>query len=176
MFGNADPNKHSYSGYGIGFDSRSLFSIPNFDWGKNVIIFGVHMSSSTHANNKNKDILILGKRQKQGLVNTTLTAEAEYSINFSRSKRKFCLSLRYNGSHSFLFVNGTKIHQFKAKDSEIKAYPLCLGNNSKYFSVDNMKKTGLNGYVYDFSVDYNAIAVDDILDIHKYLMKKHDLK
>ena len=134
------------------------------------------MSSSTHANNKNKDILILGKRQKQGLDNTTLTAEAEYFINFSRSKRKFCLSLHYNGSHSFLFVNGTKIHQFKAKDSEIKAYSLCLGNISKYFSVDNMKKTGLNGYVYNSSVDYSAIAVDDILDIHKYLMKKHDLK
>ena len=134
------------------------------------------MSSSTHANNKNKDILILGKRQKQGLDNTTLIAEAEYFINFSRSKRKFCLSLHYNGSNSFLFVNATKIHQFKAKDSEIKRYPLCLGNISKDFSVDNMKKTGLNGYVYDFSVDYNAIAVDDILDIHKYLMKKHDIK
>ena len=86
------------------------------------------------------------------------------------------LSLHYNGSNSFLFVNATKIHQFKAKDSEIKRYPLCLGNISKDFSVDNMKKTGLNGYVYDFSVDYNAIAVDAILDIHKYLMKKHDIK
>ena len=130
------------------------------------------MSSSVHANNKNKDILILGKGQTQGLDNTTLTTESEYSINFSRSQRKFCLSLHYNGSNSFLFVNATKIHQFKAKDSEIKRYPLCLGNISKDFSVDNMKKTGLNGYVYDFSVDYNAIAVDDILGIHKYLIKK----
>ena len=69
-----------------------------------------------------------------------------------------------------------KIHQFKAKDSEIKKYSLCLGNNSKEFSVDNMKKTGLNGYVYDSSVDYNVVAVDDILDIHKYLMKKHGIK
>ena len=48
---------------------------------------------------------------------------------------------------------------------------MCLGNISKDFSVDNMKKTGINGYVYDFSVDYDAIPVDDILDIHKYLMK-----
>ena len=86
------------------------------------------------------------------------------------------LSLHYNGSNGFLFVNATKIHQFKAKDSEMKAYPLCLGNISKDFSVDSTKKTQLNGYVYDFSVDYNAIAVDDILDIHKYLMKKHDIK
>ena len=60
----------------------------------------------------------------------------------------------------------------KAKDSEILATPLCLGNISKYWPVDNMKKkkkkTGLNGFVYDFSVDYDAIAVGDILDIHKY--------
>ena len=56
------------------------------------------------------------------------------------------------------------MHQFKAKESEIKRCHLCLGNISKDFSVDNVKKTGLNGYVYDFSVDY-AIAIDEILDI-----------
>ena len=105
---NADSNKYFYSGYGIAFNSRSLFSIPNFDWGKNVIIFGVDMCSSVHANNKNKDVLILGKVQTQGLDNTTLTAEAEYSMNFSRSQRKVCLSLHYNEKNSFLFVNATK--------------------------------------------------------------------
>ena len=56
-----------------------LVQIPNFDWGENVIIFGADMSSSVHANNKNKDILILGKGQTQGSDNTTLTLEAEYS-------------------------------------------------------------------------------------------------
>ena len=71
-----------------------------------------------------------------------------------------------------MFINSTEIYKFKAKDSEIVASPLCLGNISKDWSVDNMKKTGFNGYVYDFSVDYNSIAVDDIKDIHKYLMKK----
>ena len=80
--------------------------------------------------------------------------------------------MHYNGENSYLFVNGTEIHKFKAKDSEIVGSPLCLGNISKDFSVDNMKKPGLNGYIYDFSVDYDAIAVDDILDIHKYLMEK----
>ena len=84
--------------------------------------------------------------------------------------KKFCLSLHYNGANSYLFVNGTEIYKFKAKDMEIVASPLCLGNISKGFSVDNMKKTGLNGYVYDFSGDYDAITVDDILEIHKYLM------
>ena len=71
-----------------------------------------------------------------------------------------------------MFVNGTEIYKFKAKDSEIVAVPLCLRNTSKDWSIDNMKKPELNGYVYDFSVDYDAIAVDDILDIYNYLMKK----
>ena len=75
----------------------------------------------------------------------------------------------------FLFVTGTEIIKFKAKDSEILAYSLCLGNISKYWSQENMKKTGFNGYIYDFSTDYNAIAVSDILNIHKYLMKKNGI-
>ena len=83
--------------------------------------------------------------------------------------------MRYNGAHSYLFVNGTEIYKFKAKDSEIVTTSLCLGNISKGFSVDNIKKTGLNGYVYDFIVECDAIAVDRILDIHKYLMKKNGI-
>ena len=63
-----------------------------------------------------------------------------YSINFTESNKKFCLSLHYNGNNSYLFVNGTEIYKFKAKDSEIVASPLCLGNISKDFSVYNMKK------------------------------------
>ena len=74
-----------------------------------------------------------------------------------------------------MVINGTEIHKFKTKDSEIIAALICLGNISRDFSVDNMKKTGLNGYVYDFSVDYDAIANDKILDIHKYLMEKNDI-
>ena len=68
-----------------------------------------------------------------------------------------------------------EIVKFKTKDSEIAATPSCLGNISEDWSVDNMKKSGLNGYVYDFSVDDDAITVDDILDIHNYLMKKNDI-
>ena len=75
------------------------------------------MSSSAHIDNKNKDILIHGKGPTQGLDNTTLKAEAEYSIDFSRSQRNFCLNLHYNGSNDILFVNATKIYQFKAKNS-----------------------------------------------------------
>ena len=83
--------------------------------------------------------------------------------------------MHYNGVNSYLFVNGIEIIKFKAKYSESVAAPLCLKNISKDVTVDNIKKTGLNGYVYDFSVDYDAIAVDDILDIHKYLMKKNKI-
>ena len=151
---------------------RSIFLLPDGSMGKNFIIF----SSSVLIDQKGKYILVLGIGPTQGLDDTTLTAEAQYSINFSRSNRKFCLSLHYNGSNSFLFVNATKIYQFKAKDSEIKKYPLCLGNISGDFSANNMSKTGLNGYVYDFSVDYRAFDTSNIIDIHKYLMKKHDIK
>ena len=162
---NAYIDKYGYSGYGIGFDRRSSISFPGGGFGQNVIIFGLDMSSSAHVHNKKKDILILGKGPTQGLEHT-LTAEKMYSINFTVTKKKFCLSLHYNGANSYLFVNGTEIYKFKAKDSEIVPSPLCLGNISKDWSADNMKKTGFNGYVYDFSDDYNAIAVDDILDIH----------
>ena len=98
-----------------------------------------------------------------------------YSINFTITKKKFSLSLHYNGAKSYLFVNGTEIYKFKAKDSEISASPSCLGNISKDWSVDNMKTKGFNGYVYDFSVDYDTTNVDDIKDIHKYLIKKNDI-
>ena len=98
-----------------------------------------------------------------------------YSINFTLTRNKFCLSLHYNGANSYLFVNGTKIYKFKAKDFKVLVGPVCLGNISKDWSVDNMKRTGFTGYVYDFSVDYNAIAVDDIKDIHKYLMEKNNI-
>ena len=88
------------------------------------------MSSSAHAHNKKKDILILGKGPVQGLEDT-LTAEKMYSINFTMTKKKFCLSLHYNGVNSYLFVNGKKIGKFKAKDSANARTPLCLGNISK---------------------------------------------
>ena len=132
------------------------------------------MSFSSHIDNKKKDILVLGKGLTQGLEHT-LTAEKMYSINFTVTKKSFCLSLHYNGAKSYLFVNGTEMYKFKAKDSEIVASPLCLGNISKDWSTDNMKRTEFNGYVYDFSVDYDATDVDDIKGIHKYLMKKNNI-
>ena len=63
-----------------------------------------------------------------------------YSINFTVTKKNFCLSLHCNGANSYLFVNGAEIYRFKAKDSQIVASPLCLGNISNNWSTDNMKK------------------------------------
>ena len=119
-----------------------------------------------HSDSKNKDILILGEAPTQRLDDTKSTAQAKYPINFTQSRKRFVLKLHYNGSNSFLFVNATKIYQFKANDSEIKDYALCLANISKDFTINNMKKTGLKGIVNFFSFDFLLI-----LDIHKYLMK-----
>ena len=130
------------------------------------------MSSSVHIDNKNKNILILGKWPTQRLDDTTLTAEAEYPINFIQPRKRFVLSLHYNGSNSFLFVNTTKVYQFKAKKYEIKNYTLCLGNISKDFTISNMIKKNRIKRKCNFFFDFNPIDTNDILDILKYLMKK----
>ena len=94
-----------------------------------------------------------------------------YSINFTETKKRFCLSFHYNRANSYLFLNGTENYKFKAKDCEIVASSLCLETFLKA-GQQIIWKTGFNGYIYDFSVDYDATDVDDIADIHKYLMKK----
>ena len=103
-----------------------------------------------------------------------------YWISFTVSKKKFCLSLHYNGANSYLFVNGKEIVKFKAKDSES---PLYLGNISKDWSADNMKKTGLNGYIYKFCVDYADFntsppinVAEYFLSVHRYFMLKYKIE
>ena len=103
---NADIEKYKYSGYGIGFDRTSSFSFTGGGFGQNVLIFGADMSTSIHIDDKGKDILVLVRGPTQGLE-STLTAEKMYSINFTVTKKKFCLSLHHNGANSYLFVNGT---------------------------------------------------------------------
>ena len=80
------------------------------------------------------------------------------------------MSQRYNGRNNFRFVNATKIYQLKAKNSEIKDDALCLGNISKDFTIYNMRKTRLKEVLF-FSVGFNPIDTNNVLDIHKYLMK-----
>ena len=129
MTKNADFDNYGYSGYGIGFDKRSNFTFLDGGFCQYVLYFRADMSSPAHIDNKEKDILVLGIGPTQELEHT-LTTEKMYSINFTVKRKKFCLSLHYNGANSYLFVNGTEIYKFKAKVSETTATPLCLGINS----------------------------------------------
>ena len=108
-----DIDQYKYSGYGIGFDRKGEFSFGSNGFGGNVIIFGADMSSSVHANNKTKNILLFGKDFVQGIDNTTIYAEKLYSINFTENNKIFCLSLHYNGANSLLMVQ--KLNNLKQK-------------------------------------------------------------
>ena len=103
----ADLDKYKYTGYGIGFDSCSEFLFTDGSYRKNVIIFGADLSAHL-------SVLIISEGPIQGLDDTTLTAEAKFSIDFTQSGKRFVLSLHYNESKSFLFGNATKVYQFKA--------------------------------------------------------------
>ena len=107
---NAGLEKYRYNGCGIGFDSRSHLSWSDGNWGKNVIIFGVDMSSSVHTYTKKKKISVLGEGPSHDLDNTSVTAEAKYPVNFTESGQRFVLSLHYNGRNSFLFVKIVKMY------------------------------------------------------------------
>ena len=172
---NTGIDKYKYFGYGTGFDGHEYFSRPSRGDGKNVIIFGVDMNSSTTIDNKKKDIFILGFGPTQGFGEHSLTAGKMYLINFTKVNTKLCFSLHHDGPNSYLFVNGKEIHKFTAADPEIVPNNFCLGNVSKDFSASNTKKTGFNGHIYDFSVDYEAIAVNDMLYIRNYLMENNDI-
>ena len=172
---NAIIDKYKYFGYGTGFD-KGFYSHPSGGTGRNIIIFGVDVSSSTKIDNKYKDILILGKGPTQGLGKHSLSAEKMYSINFTKPNTKFCLSLHYNDD-SYLFVNGKEIIKYKANNKNIN-FPtqFCIGGISDGFSANDSKEVSLNENVYDFLVDYNSIGKSDILSIHKYLMTKNNIK
>ena len=146
------------------YDPELLFTDGSI--GKSVI-----MSLSVHIDNKIKDILILGEGPTQGFDYTTLTAEAIYAINFTQPNKRFALSLHYNGSNSCLFVNATKIYHFKAKSYEIvyNNYALCLDKFQKDFAINNVKKNPDYRGLQFFSVLFNPIGTNYILDIHKYL-------
>ena len=144
LAGRTHVNNYKYFGYRISFDRKGPF------FSRNVIIFRVDINSSPHM---------------------------DY-INFIVTRKKFCLSLHYNGANSHLLFHGIELIKFKAKDSEIISTPLCLRIITKQISKNNTWlndwKTGLNEYAYDFVIDFDAIAVADILDIRSYLMKKYE--
>ena len=170
-----DTLKHKYEAYGICFDEGGTFSKGGITNGRNVIIFGVDMSSSIHANNRANNIYVLGYFIVEGINGTTLYAEKLYSQNFTAPGKKFVLSLHYNGSNSYLFVNGKEDLKFKAKDDQIVQEILCLGNISDDWTTANAEKTGLYGSIYDFGVDYIKTSVNDIHHVHRYLMNKNNV-
>ena len=172
---NSTIEKYKFNGYGIGFDGKGNFSRPSGGFGQKLLTFGVDKSSSVHANNKKTSIFVLDELIIQ-IANTKLYAEKMYSLNFTKNNKKFCLSLHYNGANSYLFVNGTEIIKFKAEVSEIVANPLYVGNISKETTAGNgVDKTSLYEQVYGFSDDNRPAAINDILYIQKYLMKKNDI-
>ena len=170
-----DTSKHKYEGYGICFDEGGTFSKEGINNGRNVLIFGVHENSLVHVNNKANNIYVMGEFIVQGINDTTLYAEKIYSQNFTALNKKFVLSLHYNGDDSYLFVNGKRELKFKAKDDQIVKKILCLGNISDDWTAANAQKTGLWGEIYDFAVDYTSTNIGDIYNVHRHLMKKHNI-
>ena len=161
MTKNADTDTYKYQGHEIGFDLSGIFSHPDGGDGKNVIIFGVDMTNSKHANNKTKDVLVLGHGPIQKIDDTTIYEENMYSPNFTVANKTFCLSLHYNGDDGYLFVNDKEVIKPTAKKQSVIG-KISLGNISADFNQAHRKSTGLYGYIYDFSVDYNAVTNDKI--------------
>ena len=163
---NSDKEKHVYRGYRITFGSAGSWSFDN-DFVRNVIIFGVDNSSSSHSENRKNNFLILGEEGPTYGINESFGApEKSVSINFTKANIQFCLSLRYNADNSYLFVNGKEIFKFKADNKNVNFLTqFCLGSISNGFSATESREVSLNGNVYDFSVDYNSVDKSDIINI-----------
>ena len=179
---NADYSKNNYTGYGLCFDEGGevghTVKQGNFNCttnARNVIIFGVDMSSIIHATNRANNIYVMGKEFIQGINDTTIYAEKLFHNNFTELGEKFVLSLHYNGDNSYLFANARQELKFKAKDDQMINEKLCIGNLSREWTKSESEKTGLYGNIYDFVVDYRAINGLPTYDMHRYLMTKHNI-
>ena len=132
------------------------------------------MSSSVHVDNKKEDISILGEGPTQGLNGTTLTAEKRYSVNFTLTK-KICVSVHFNGENLIYLLMIQKLLNLRRKILKLQQFHYLQEMFQQNFFVDNIKQSGIKAYVYDFSDDCDTFAVNDILGIHKYLMKKNGI-
>ena len=150
----------------------------NDDFARNVIIFGVDNSSSSHLDNIKNVFLILGEGDTFG-INRSLAAPGKlFNINFRKAKTKFCLSFHYNDENCYLFVNGKEINKSKASNKNVN-FPsqYCLGSISNKFESEEVKSEDVSfiGNLYDFSVDYDVIDKCNISNIHKYLMIENSI-
>ena len=107
-----------YNNYGIAFDGKGKCSFGN-DYVRDVVIFGVDNSPSSHADNCKNNVLVLGEGDTFGINGSFGAPEKKFSINFSKAKTKFCLNVNYNEDNCYLFVNGTEIFKFKADNGNI---------------------------------------------------------
>ena len=167
---NADTSKYNYKGY---FDESEEFThirkrgnFSDTTTGRNVIMFGVDMSFSKHANNKANNIYVMGKDYIQKINDTKIYAEKMYYRNFTDPGKKFVLSLHYNDNNSYLYVNGNQELKFKAKTDQLIKEKLYLENLSDQWTTSESEKTGLYGKIYDFVVDYEH-ETTKILDMHR---------
>ena len=180
---NADTSKYVYKGYGICFDERSQFGHTITEGGRahtangrNVLIFGADMSFSVHKTNRANHIYVMRHGFTQGIHDTMLYVEKNYYRNFTEPGKKFMLSLHYSGDDSYLFVNGRQELKFKCKTDQLVKEKLCIGNLSDQWTTSESEKTGFNGNIYDFVVDYEQIVgVKAIYDMHRYLMIKRNI-
>ena len=142
------------------------------DTARNVITFGVDNSSSSHSGNSKNNVLILNKCPTFEINGSFGAPEKTFGISLSKANTKFCLRLHYNGDNNYLFVNGKEIFKFKADNKNVK-FPtqFCLR-----FGALEFREVSLTRNVSEFSVDYNSIAKSDILNIHKYLKIKKNIK
>ena len=153
---NTDYSKNNYTGYGLCFDEGGEFGHTvkqgNFNRttnARNVIIFGVDMSSSIHATNRANNIYVMGKEFILGINDTTIYAEKLFHNNFTELGKKFVLSLHYNADNSYLFANVRRELKFKAKDDQMINEKLCIGNLSSEWTKSDSEKTGLYGNIYE---------------------------
>ena len=104
-------------------------------------------------------------------------AEKKFSINFSKSKTKFCLSLHYYHDNNHLFVNGKQIYKFKINNKNVNFQTqFCLPSISNQFAAAESRQESFKGNMYDFSVDYNSMYKSDILNMHRYFIVKYNIK
>ena len=129
-----------YSGYGTTFDSAGSWSFGN-DFTRNDVIFGVDNSSSSDADDRKNDFLVLGEGPAYGINGSFGSTEEKFGIDFSRANTKFCLSLLYNADNSYLFVNRKETFKFKADNKNVN-FPtqFCLGSISNEFSATESRE------------------------------------
>ena len=155
---NVSNSYYKYEGYGICFDGESSFGFGKRIDAKNVIIFGVNTSKSSHSTNKTQNIYVLGKDFVQGINNTTIYAKKIYKTNFTEQSKKFVFSLHYNGDNFYLFVNGAEELKFKSSVIYLDRNVLCAGNILSDWSLTNGTKIGLYGNIYEFVIDYVPLS------------------